>query len=267
MSKKLHIVAIDPQWDFCDPNGALYVSGADQDMVRLAKMVNRLQHKIDDIHVTMDSHQQLHIAHPWVWVDAKGNHPAPFTLISDEDVERGVWNPLFPNWRDKFLEYVRTLKNNGRYVLCIWPPHCIIGTQGHTIYPVFNDAIQKWAIEEKAFINYVTKGSNPFTEHYSAVQADVVDPKDPSTQLNQKLIQILQDADIIAITGQALSHCVANTIRDIANNFGEDNIKKFYLIRDTTSNVTGFESLGEDFIKEMTARGMNVTNSVDFLAA
>jgi nicotinamidase-related amidase len=121
-------------------------------------------------------------------------------------------------------------------------------------------------------VDFVTKGSNYKTEHYSAVQADVPDPADPDTMLNQRLIETLQRADIILLSGEALSHCVANTVRDIANNFGEDNIKKMVLLRDATSPVPNppgpgapdFVKMGEDFIKEMVGRGMKVSSTVDF---
>ena len=118
-------------------------------------------------------------------------------------------------------------------------------------------------------VDIITKGSNPFTEHYSAVQADVPDPEDPSTSLDigeGSLINILENVDLVALTGQALSHCLANTVTDIADNFGEDNIKKLVLIRDCTSSVTGFEQLGEDFITNMTKRGMQISTSTEFLS-
>ncbi len=264
----VHVLAIDPQIDFCHPKGALFVSGADQDMIRLAAMVKRLGKKLSQIHVTLDSHQEFHIAHPMAWVDSVGKHPNPFTRISVLDVENGTWNPRNPAWRNRFLDYVRTLEKNGRYLLCIWPPHCVIGSWGHSISPEFSDAIREWSRDNVRLIDYVTKGSNPLTEHYSAIQADVVDPKDPGTQLNLDLIDTLKTADLIAISGEALDFCVANTIRDIANNFGEENIQKFVLLTDTCScvNAPGLEFLGPNFVKEMTARGMQVSTSVDFLA-
>ena len=79
-------------------------------------------------------------------------------------------------------------------------------------------------------INLVTKGSNFWTEHYSAVMADVPDPSDPHTMLNTSFINTLKEADIIALSGEAKSHCLANTVRDIANNFGEENISKLVLL-------------------------------------
>jgi hypothetical protein len=57
---------------------------------------------------------------------------------------------------------------------------------------------------------------------------------------------------------------VANSIRDIAKAFGDDNIKKFVLLTDTSSNVKGCNALGLDFIKEMTSRGMKETTTKDW---
>jgi len=263
--KKVHLLSIDPQNDFCDPNGALFVPGADEDMKRLAALITRLKDKLEDIHVTLDSHHFIHVAHPVFWKNSQGDHPAPFTLISVDDVEQGVWAATNPGYQKRAAEYVKTLADNGRYLLCIWPPHCLIGSWGHNIYPSVFQAMLEWE-KQFALINAVTKGSNPFTEHYSAVQADVPDGEDSTTMLNTDLINTLQQADVILITGEALSHCVANTILDIANNFGDENIKKFVLLEDTCSNVPSFEQLGEKFVTEMTGRGMQVTTSTDFLA-
>ncbi len=86
MTQKAKLFIIDPQYDFCNSNGTLYVPGADKDMVRLSGMIKNNIKQIDDIHLTLDSHNRLHIAHPIWWVDNLGNHPDPFTIISAEDV-------------------------------------------------------------------------------------------------------------------------------------------------------------------------------------
>lgn len=265
MANKIHLLVIDPQFDFCDPTGALYVRGADQDTVRLARMVDRLRPKIDDIHVTLDSHHEVDVAHPIFWVNSQGQHPNPFTIITRQDVVSGVWTPTSPALRQRMIDYVTHLENNKRYPLCIWPPHCIIGSNGHQIMPALSDALRRWSRERFKTVDYVTKGSNPFTEHYSAVKADVPDPADPTTMLNTQLINTLQEADTILISGQALSHCVANTIRDVAAEFGDENVKKFILLSDTCSNVPSFEKFGEDFVRDMTAKGMKVTTSDRYL--
>lgn len=153
---------------------------------------------------------------------------------------------------------------NKRYALVIWPPHCIIGSWGASIVPAVSNALISWELAKFDKVNFVPKGSNFFTEHYSGVKADVEDPSDPSTKLNAGLIDALTNADEILITGEALSHCVANTIRDVATEFGVDNIKKFTLLTDTSSSVTGFEKLGTDFVNEMAAKGMKLTTTKDW---
>jgi len=261
----IHLLTIDPQNDFCDPNGSLFVPGADEDMKRLAAMITRVGSKLNDIHVTLDSHRIVDVAHPVFWKNSEGNHPGPFTIISAGDVKNGTWQTTNPGFASRGLDYVNQLEANGRYPLCIWPEHCIIGSWGHGIYPEISTVLQAWERDRFAIVDYVTKGSNLFTEHYSALQADVPDPGDHTTMLNTRLIDILEKTDLVAITGQALSHCVANTVRDIIDNFGTDSVKKLVLLEDTTSNVPGFESLGEDFVKFAVSKGMQVSKSTEFL--
>lgn len=198
-------------------------------------------------------------------MNSAGEHPGPFTLISLDDLNGSVWTPTSPDRIPRARAYLQALQDNDRYLLCIWPPHCKVGTWGHNVVDVVNAELEAWEESRKRRINYVTKGHNPWTEHYSGVIADVPDDEDPTTQLNVTLLKLLKDADIIALSGQALSHCVANTVKDIADNFGEENIKKLVLLEDTSSNVTGFEKLGTDFVTEMVSRGMQICKAEDFL--
>ena len=267
MSNQIELLVIDPQVDFCDPQrGSLYVPGAEHDMNRLAAMIRRLKDKLDDIHVTLDSHHLIHIAHPIFWKDTQGAHPPVFTAISWTDVEEGVWTPAVPGMYRRALEYVRKLEQNGRYGLTIWPPHCLIGSPGHTVFPDLFSALSEWE-SRFAFVDYVTKGSNILTEHYSAVQADVPDAADISTQINTRLIQTLEQADVVLIAGEARTHCLANTVRDIANNFGDDSfVSKLVLLTDASSDIPGFETHAQNFMTEMTGRGMQLSTTTDYLA-
>lgn len=264
----IELLIIDPQVDFCDPQrGALYVKGAEHDIARLARMVTRLAPKLDDIHVTLDSHHLVDVAHPIFWRDSAGKHPDPFTLISVADVEAGRWTTTQPGMYRRALDYVKTLEKHGRYALCVWPPHCLIGSEGHAVMPELFAALTEWEKRRFGLVDYVTKGSNIYTEHYSAIQAEVPDPTDPSTQINTALVQTLMKADVVAIAGEAGSHCVRNTVTDVANNFGDDSyVKKLVLLTDATSPVTTFEAYQDDFIREMTARGMQLSTTTDFLA-
>lgn len=263
MKTNIHLVTIDPQNDFCDPKGSLFVAGADQDMNRLASFITRMGDNLDEIHCTLDSHQTIHIAHPIFWINSKNEHPGPFTIITVDDVTNGTWRTTHPGWQKHGIHYVTALAANQRYALCIWPPHCRIGTWGHGLFPAIAQAMLDWEAKFNK-VDFVVKGSNPLTEHYSAVMADVPDDADPTTRINTRFLDVLAKADQVFFTGEALSHCVANTVTDVCNNFGEDNIKKIILLKDTSSNVTGFDKLGEDFIKAMTARGMQTALTTDF---
>lgn len=263
--KKIHMLVIDPQNDFADPKGTLFVPGADQDMVRLAGLVNRIRSKIEDIHVTLDSHHLVHIANPIFWRNSNGDQPKPFTMITSKDVEAGTWTTKIPSHYKKALDYLRALEAGGRYPHVIWPPHCLIGSWGTAVNPLMFDALRSWE-EEFAVVDMVTKGSNVWTEHFSGVKAEVPEANDPSTQINTGLIRTLEEADEIVVSGIAGSHCVANTGRDVANNFSDPKyIQKMVLLTDTISPVPGFEKFQEDFVKEMTARGMQLSTTEKYL--
>lgn len=265
---KIELVIIDPQNDFCDPKGALFVKGANDDMQRLSAFVKRVGSRLNDINITLDSHHDVDIAHPIFWRNSTGKNPDPFTIISATDVESGIWIPSVPSkaLRQRAVSYVKDLGSKGRYPLCIWPVHCVIGSWGHNIYPELHKALREWEVREFATMTTVTKGSNPYTEHYSAIKAEVPDPSDTTTQINTDFIKKLMDADEILIAGEALSHCVANTFRDVADEFGSDEyVKKLVLLTDASSNVPGFDKFGEDFVKDMTARGMRVATTVDYV--
>jgi nicotinamidase-related amidase len=261
MAEKIALFIIDPQVDFCDPKGSLFVPGADKDMTRLADFITRRKNDLYDIQITMDSHYRVAIFHPMSWISKSNKHPAPFTLISKDDVEKGEWRSFNPEYQTRYLEYVRKLEENSRFALVIWPEHCIIGSPGQCLYQPVYEAISEWESQYATAVR-TTKGSNIFTEHYSVFKADVEDPKDPSTRMNLKLVKDLDDADRILIAGEALSHCVANSGRDFIEQIGT-NISKITLLEDCCSNVPGFEKLGEDFVNEMVSKGMKISSIKD----
>jgi nicotinamidase/pyrazinamidase len=275
---KVHLICIDDQIDFTDPNGALFVKGGEQNVGRIAKMVKRLTPKLSDITLTMDSHHILDISHPTWWVNESGNNPAPFTgVVAEGDqmwffdymknakTERASTNKL--GFKERTLAYIKTLSANGRYPHTIWPEHCLIGDKGHNINPVIAEAVHEWERKRFGVSDVVTKGSNMWTEHFSAVKAEVPDPKDPSTQINRPLITALEEADMVLWVGEALSHCLANTFRDVVANFSNPEfVKKMVLLTDASSSVPGFEKFGDDFIREMLAKGMRTDTTDNILS-
>lgn len=264
---KIQLLGIDCQEDFVNSiTGSLYVPGADIGIQKITDFIKRKGSSIDDINMTLDSHRTQHIAHSSFWRDPNnGDHPNPFTIITKQDVENGKWCTTSPGMQRWAAEYTAQLERGGKYPLIIWPIHCRILSDGHKLQPDLFKALCDWEEEQIAIVNYVTKGSNVKTEMYSALKAEVVDPSDPSTQLNVKFIESLQECDLIGVFGFASSHCVRATLSDIIESFGDKYISKLVLLTDATAPVEGFEKAAEDFIKEMVHRGMQTSTTDKFL--
>jgi len=95
---------------------------------------------------------------------------------------------------------------------------------------------------------------------------------DPSTGLNTEFLKVLVQADEIAVSGEALSHCVLETVNQIADNIGEEHIKKFSILTNCSSPVPqppggpDFPAIAKGWLKKMEGRGMTLTTSEEFLA-
>lgn len=258
------LLIIDPQNDFHE-GGSLAVTGANADTERIAEMIETKQgmEQISQINVTLDSHQVIDISHNAWWVDAEGKHPGPFTLIELKDVQSGKWKASKPERQQRSLEYVETLEKMGKFKVCIWPNHCIIGSFGHCIKDRLNKAMHLWVKKNLDTINYQYKGSNIFTEMYSCLKAEMVLDDDPSTAMNNNLVKRLQMADRVLVCGQALSHCVNFTVRDLVSVWPKDQMNKLYVLEDGCSSVAGFEKAGEDFLAFCKDSGVNVIKCAD----
>lgn len=261
---KTLLLLVDPQNDFCDPKGILFIPGADHDMQGIARMIQKNREKIDSIEVTLDSHHWIHIAHPYFWVNENGDSPNPFTIIHLKDVQGPAprWRARSHQYVDYAIDYLEKLNAQKKYELTIWPPHCIMGTWGHNIYPPLIEALHYYE-ESFSKIHYTFKGGNPLTEHYSGIKAEIVDPADPSTDVNKYLLGRIAMADQIIIAGEALSHCVANTIRDVFKYLGSEQASKMVILEDACSNIPGFESFGRQFIDEMRALNVRIAKTTN----
>lgn len=276
-SKKIHLVIIDPQNDFCDLPAeacpviggvkqapALPVAGADADMTRVAELIRQGGAGLTDISITLDSHQRVDIAHPTFWQEASGEAVNAFTQIRAEDVRAGRYQPRQAEARTRVLAYLDALEATGRYVHMVWPVHCEIGTWGHNVHDAVRRAYNAWEEAQVGIVAKVVKGTNPWTEHYSAIKAEVPDPEDEATQLNAAFLARLQAADLVLIAGEAGSHCVKATTEHIVENLAGD-AGKLILLTDCMSPVTGFEVQYQEFIADMQQRGIRTAQAADVL--
>ena len=237
MSKKVGFFGIDYQQDFMDlPNSALPVAGATDDAKRIAKFLTKFADQFTSLFFTQDSHHELDIAHPRWWKKADGSFVDPFTAILPADLQSGRYYPaVHPSLS---VKYVNDLTAQGEYIHFIWPVHCQIGTAGHAFQSDISDAIANFERVTGRWANFVTKGSNPFTEHFGAFRANIPQANDPSTQVNQVLLQQLQTLDVLYFTGEARSHCVANSLRQLCDE-APSLVSKLVILTDGMSDVIG----------------------------
>ncbi|MBN2502337.1 MAG: hypothetical protein JXB38_16250 [Anaerolineales bacterium] len=254
---KLSLFLVDVQNTFCIPNFELFVGGrsgmaAVEDNVRLCEFIYHNLNHITSITATLDTHQAMQIFHAVFLIDADGNHPAPYTLVTLEDIKSSRWkfNPdiaaalgTTPEEGQKHLEYyVKQLAERGKFDLTIWPYHAMLGGISHALVSAVEEAVFFHGIARQAQVDYQIKGYSPFTEHYSALSPEVAQDRHgkPLGRRVERLMELLTESDAVAIAGQAKSHCVAATIEDLLSDIQGRNpelAKKVYLLEDCTSPV------------------------------
>jgi len=254
---RISLLLIDVQNTFCIPNFELFVggrsgNGAVEDNVRLSEFIYRNLGKLTHIIATMDTHSAHQIFHPIFFIDAEGNHPAPYTDIHLADLQNNKWkfNPavapqfnVAPEYgQQMMIHYAEALAKKGKYALTIWPYHAMLAGIGHALVPAIEEAIFFHSIARIAQPDFEIKGNRPFTENYSVIGPEVLTgPMGETLGIrNPKFIQHLQEVDKLYIAGQAKSHCVAWTISDLLEDIqatDSELAKKVYLLEDCSSAV------------------------------
>lgn len=283
MKAQLHVVVIDPQNDFCDLPDAwlpvdpmkaeageadavrrpqLPVPGAHADMLRIAEALRKGSKGVSDISITLDSHHFVAIERPTFWMKANGAPVDPFTVVTAQQVKDGQFLPRSHAALPRVIAYLEALQAAGKTHM-IWPVHCEIGTWGHNVHDALRAAYNDWERREFGVVQKVTKGSNPWTEHFSPLMAEVPDPADPSTQLNTGFIQDLARADRTFLMGEAGSHCLMSGVLHLIDNWGSQSLDKLVLVTDGMSPVTGFEQQQADFLAKMAKMGLSTCTCDD----
>ena len=285
---KICLVAVDVQNTFCIPDFELYVggrsgTGAVEDTRRLCEFVYRNLGVLTQIVPTMDTHHVIQIFHPLYLVNERGEHPAPYTLVSTQDIERGVWklNPAIApglgisvEYGQKELEYyTRQLQAGGKYDLTIWPYHAMLGGIGHALVSAFEEAIFFHSVARNSQPDFHVKGDEPLTEHYSVLGPEVKTSFDgkPLAPKSDKFMRILQAFDAVIITGEAKSHCVAWTIADLLDDILVHDhrlAEKVYLLEDCTSPVVipgaiDYTEQADAAFNRFAAAGMHLVRSTE----
>ncbi len=285
---KIRILSIDNQRDFNFPSGSLYVSGRSgqgaMDAQRnFVEFIYRYLGSITDIISTLDTHFLYQIFFPPCHIDEQGEFPAPHTIISSDDYKSGKYraNPdiaeelkLNPKALQKqFIYYMEQLENTGKYQLMIWPYHCLLGSIGHALSGVIEEAIRFHSLVRGSLNRFEIKGSSPYTEHYSIFSPEVKTFFEgtplPGCGTNTSLIKTLISSDVVIIVGEASSHCVKESIQDFLANIksqDEELLKKVYIMKDCMApvvipGIADFTDEAEKAFSQFESEGMHVVDS------
>lgn len=295
---RIHLLLIDVQKDFCFPEGSLYVAGrsgtgAVDDSRRIAELIYRNLGVLTEVTTTMDTHFAYQIFFPSFWIDKNQQPLTAHRVITSDEIATGEVrpNPAVARWLcngnyawlcKQVQYYCRELEKAGKYQLYLWPPHCLLGSDGHALAGVVHEARLFHAFARVAQSSVEVKGGNPLTENYSVLRPEVLTRFDGAAlaQRNTGFIKTLLGADAVIIAGQAASHCVKSSIDDLLDEIVASDpalAKKVYVVTDCMSSVTvpdGKGGLVADFTPQAEAAlarfadaGMHLVRSTDPIAS
>lgn len=286
---RICLLLVDCQNTFCIPDFELFVGGksgfgAVEDNTRLCRFIYENLHLISAIHATLDTHRAVQIFHAVFWINDEGEHPAPLTVITADDVETGSWkvNPAISRFagmdgHEKVetyaRHYVRRLKKTGKYELTIWPYHAMLGGIGHALVASVEEAVFFHTMARRNQAGFEMKGDFALTEHYSVLSPEVQKDHEGHiiAETNTALLNRLLEFQSLVVAGQAKSHCLAWTVDDLLSEIrtrGEDLARKVYLLEDCTSpvvvpGVVDFTDLADAAFQRFVDAGMRVVRSTD----
>ena len=285
---RLALLVVDAQNTFCVPDFELFVAGrsgrgAVDDCRRLCDFVYRNLGAITQTFPSLDTHHAMQVFHAVWLVDEHGEHPAPYTLVSADDVTAGRWrvNPavadslgLDPDYTARHLaHYTRRLAEGGKYDLTIWPYHAMLGGIGHALVSAVEEALFFHGMARSSQPDFQVKGDKPLTEHYSMLGPEVTEGPDGERLggKNVELIEKLLTFDAVAVAGQAKSHCVAWTIDDLLRSDSAQGARlaqRMYLLEDCTSpvvvpGVVDYTDEADAAFERFARAGMHVVRSTD----
>lgn len=285
---RICLLLIDVQNTFCVPEFELYVggrsgTGAVDDNRRLCEFIYRNLDVITQICPTMDTHQAMQIFHGIFLVNDRGEHPAPFTLITTQDVDSGVWkfNPdaaqslnIDGAYGQNFLQhYTRKLKASNKYDLTIWPYHAMLGGIGHALVSAVEEAVFFHGMARYSLPDFQIKGNNPFTENYSVLSPEVLEDEAGKriAAKNTRLVESLLEFDAVIIAGQAKSHCLAWSVEDLLTGITAQDkalAERVYLLEDCTSpvvipGVVDYTDQADAAFQRFADAGMHICRSTD----
>ena len=257
--ERVLFLGIDIQQDFMD-QGALGVPGAQKDVERITRFIYDHMDRISNIAVSIDTHTPHQIFHPCWWIDENGKHPDPYTVITLADLDAGKWRAVINPQASR--EYVRHLEQDARKALCIWTYHCLQGTTGAALENQFANMVYFHSVARKAVVQRLVKGQDPMSEMYGIIKPEY----DTKGYINLDFLNKLERFDKVIIAGEAKSHCVLESIRQILEHYqtSPEVTKKVYILEDCMSPIPGYEDVTERTFEDFKKKYfVNLVKSTD----
>lgn len=275
---KVRIAAfgIDVQVGFCTPGASLFVPGAVEDTQRALHWIYANLGRVTELVFSLDTHRVFQIFHPSWWQDAGGQPPPPLTVITADDIRQGRWRPT--RHPEESLAYCERLEANGKYVLTVWPFHALLGGLSHSLVPAMYEASLFHAIVRDTPTWFELKGEHPLTENYSVLSPEVTEVRGQKVgEFNTRLFDHLMSFDRVYVFGQAKSHCVLSTLRDLRQHIERTDRSKMgrvIILEDAMSPVPAppldplpaaldFPRVADEAIRELQQAGMRVARTTD----
>jgi nicotinamidase-related amidase len=273
---KIAAFGIDCQVGFCTPGASLFVPGAVEDMQRTLLWLYSNLDKLTGLLFSLDTHRVFQIFHPAWWTDRQGQHPAPLTTITAEEVRNGIWTPR--SHREECLEYCQKLEAGGKYVLTIWPYHVLLGGISHTLVPALMEAAIFHSLIRQQQTHFEIKGTHTLTENYSVLSPEVRELRGKVIgAFNESFFTTLLEYDRVYVFGQAKSHCVRATLYDIRDHLQTIDpglADKIWILEDAMSPVPppplqplppelDFPRLAVQTMEDCRRAGMHVVKTTD----
>lgn len=199
---KTLLLIIDPQNDFTDPKGSLYVKEAEKAISNICRFI--YTKKPDDILISQDTHQKFSIGFPLFW----DRELKPFDKIKISDILENKIKPikLREGWEEDFK---KQFKGKESETITIWPYHCLEGSWGWCFPDSLVSVLNDWGLFNPNHKQYEVyrKGYIPEIESYSILSDCRFSVEFPDLLDN--------DYDKIYISGFCKDICVAESLKDL----------------------------------------------------
>lgn len=304
-----NILIIDPQVDFHEGgNLAVFGATADSERISkfIEKNANKLKKIYVSLDTHTKNH--IGHPGYWESVEDK-SEPSAWTVFSFENDKimgtmgtvKKEYTPKNKELLDWTKEYVKTIKRYGKGPALIWPTHCLEYSSGHDVTEVLKKVLNSDSVKDK--VEYHIKGQNEATEMYSIFKAEIpveneindgnkteyysgdhelkdsskiktnTDKEDGAylnTTFNEALYEELTKYNSpILICGEALSHCVNWSLRDLVNKILNDKIYGYVnnevliegqviLLLNASSRVSGFEKNVKELLNYCKSKNVTI---------